>query len=72
VHDAVFSTTGRGTLVRTARWAFIDYGDGGAELYDMEADPRQYVNVADHPEYAGVRKELAALLAEHSAVTAEP
>jgi N-sulfoglucosamine sulfohydrolase len=32
------------------------------ELYDVTIDPHQLKNVAEHPEYAGVRRDLAARL----------
>jgi iduronate 2-sulfatase len=44
VHEAVFSRNGKGRLVRTARWALLQWQDGTAELYDMRDDPQQYVN----------------------------
>ena len=28
------------------RWRYIQYGDGGEELYDAHNDPRQYENLA--------------------------
>ena len=28
------------------RWRYIRYGDGSAELYDIESDPREYKNLA--------------------------
>jgi iduronate 2-sulfatase len=55
VRDAAFSVNGKGFLLREDRWAYIQYGEdaqGGAELFDMQADPKQYVNLATKPEHA--------------------
>jgi len=55
VRDTAFSVNGKGFLLREDRWAYIQYGEdgkGGAELFDMTADPLQYVNLADKPEQA--------------------
>lgn len=70
VRDAAFSVNGKGFLLREDRWAYIQYGEdarGGAELFDMQADPRQYVNLVDRPEQAErvaeFRQKTAAKLA---------
>jgi iduronate 2-sulfatase len=45
---------GKGTLLRTERWAYMKYGKSDEELYDMEKDPGQYTNLVNNPEYAKV------------------
>lgn len=45
--------------VRTARYTYVRYHDGFVELYDRERDPYQVRSVADEPEYAPLRAELA-------------
>jgi len=45
--------------VRTDRWRYIRYADGGEELYDEQADPREWTNLADKPEHAALKAELA-------------
>ena len=50
VHDVVLSS-GKGRLLRTENWAFLDYGKSG-ELYDMEKDLKQYNNLINDPKYA--------------------
>ncbi|MEX2216157.1 MAG: sulfatase [Phycisphaeraceae bacterium] len=53
VRDAAFSVNGKGFLLREDRWAFIQYAEnasGGVELFDMEKDPKQYVNLAEKAE----------------------
>ena len=56
VRDAILCS-GKGRLYRSQRWALLDYGKNG-ELYDMQKDPKQYTNLFDDPEYAGVVTEL--------------
>jgi len=66
VHDVVLSS-GKGRLLRTENWAFLDYGKSG-ELYDMENDPKQYNNLINDPKYAkvlsGLREKLKAKLSK--------
>ena len=62
VHETVYCLRGRNDhLLRTDRWALIRYGRGGTELYDMQADPRQFTNLAADPKH---KKALAELLAK--------
>jgi arylsulfatase A-like enzyme len=59
--DAALTTFGRGNhAVRTDRWRYIRYADGGEELYDHESDPLEWTNLAGLPEHAALKKELAA------------
>jgi iduronate 2-sulfatase len=66
VRDAALSS-GKGRLLRTERWAFLDYGKSG-ELFDMEKDPKQYDNLIGDSNYAEVlaklREKLKAKLSE--------
>jgi arylsulfatase A-like enzyme len=45
--------------VRTERWRYIRYRDGGEELYDETKDPFEWTNLAGKPEFARVKTELA-------------
>lgn len=57
----------QGTLLREDGWAFISYGEDafkGMELFDMHADPKQYTNLVDHPEYASVLKTMQKKMAK--------
>jgi iduronate 2-sulfatase len=67
VRDAAFSVNGKGFLLRTSRWAFIQYGEdgkGGYELFDMEQDPEQYHNLANVPQHAERLAAFKALLTQ--------
>lgn len=44
--------------IRSERWRFIHYADGSEELYDLQNDPQEWVNLIHKP-------ELAAVIAEH-------
>lgn len=44
--------------VRTERWRYIRYEDGGEELYDHHNDPNEWHNLASQPQHAGVIAEL--------------
>jgi arylsulfatase A-like enzyme len=44
--------------VRTERFRFIQYADGSQELYDMQADPNEWKNLAGDEQYRDVVKDL--------------
>lgn len=57
VRDEAFVANGKGFLLRTDRWAYVQYGEQaqkGRQLYDMHADPAQLTNLASDPEHADV------------------
>ena len=45
--------------VRTERWRYIRYSDGGEELYDRSKDEMEWTNLASKPELAQVKQDLA-------------
>ena len=53
--------------VRTETHRYIRYADGSEELYDMQADPHEYTNLADPPEHKALKKSLAAHLPKNPA-----
>lgn len=44
--------------VRTDQYRLIRYTDETTELYDRGNDPNEWVNLADNPEYAEIKKKL--------------
>ena len=48
--------------VRTDRWRYIRYADGGEELYDHSNDEYEWTNLAALPDHEGLKKELAGKL----------
>jgi arylsulfatase A-like enzyme len=54
------TTHGRGNhALRSERWRYIRYEDGGEELYDHASDPHEWTNLAGKPEFAAVKADLA-------------
>jgi arylsulfatase A-like enzyme len=45
--------------VRTERFRYIRYSDGGEELYDHQSDDLEWHNLAGDPQYAVVKRDLA-------------
>jgi iduronate 2-sulfatase len=59
--------------VRSDRWRYIRYQDGGEELYDHRVDPHEWRTLAGVPQYACVIAEHARwLVASNAAVPAWP
>ena len=56
--------------LRSNRWHYIKYRDGGQELYDHWKDPGEHVNLADKSEYAEVIAKLEKSLPKTDALPA--
>ena len=68
VRDTAFSVAParRGFLLRDDKWAYIQYREdasGGVELFDMQRDAKQYVNLARQPDHAGLVERFKTKLA---------
>ena len=62
VRDAALSINRGSFGIRTDDWAFMRYKDGSEELYDMNADPGQFTNLAGIEKHTDKKSELAAKL----------
>jgi iduronate 2-sulfatase len=53
-----------GRSIRTERWRYTEWDEGksGSELYDHDADPEEYTNLADKPDQAATITQLKQLL----------
>jgi arylsulfatase A-like enzyme len=61
---------GRRKMVRTREWKFVHDPMGDTdELYHLADDPWEITNLADDPNYADVRREMALRLADWSICT---
>jgi choline-sulfatase len=49
-------------MIRKGRWKYIHYVRFAPELFDLESDPEEVHNLADHAEFAGTVKELEGVL----------
>jgi len=57
--------------VRSRHYRYIQYEDGGEELYDHQVDPNEWHNVADSADYASKKRELQRHLPGTNVVWAE-
>lgn len=68
-HPAVMTHWQNNHAIRDDQYRYIHYRDGGEELYDHQADPYEWTNLAHKPECAAVKEKLAQWLprvnAEH-------
>jgi arylsulfatase A-like enzyme len=48
--------------IRTERWRYIRYADGGEELYDHDADPYEWTNLAGDTRHATTKERLRGML----------
>jgi iduronate 2-sulfatase len=53
-----------GRSLRNERWRYTewDHGKEGVELYDHDADPHEFRNLAGDPKHAGTQAEMRRLL----------
>ncbi len=58
--EPALTTHGQGNhALRSERWRYIRYADGGEELYDHDSDPNEWTNLAGKPGHAAVKAGLA-------------
>ena len=58
VRTTARSMVGKKLGLRTAKWAYMNYGKQIEELYDMDADPEQFSNLASEGEHEAVLKRF--------------
>jgi arylsulfatase A-like enzyme len=62
------TTYGRNNhAIRTEKWRYIRYSDGGEELYDRDRDPMEWKNLAADPQFAKIKQDLAKWLPRENA-----
>ena len=49
---------GTNHAIRSEKYHYIHYDDGGEELYDMSRDPNQWTNLAASPAHAEIKQRL--------------
>jgi arylsulfatase A-like enzyme len=58
-HPALTTYGQNNHALRSQRWRYIRYADGTEELYDHDADPYEWKNLASDPQCGEVKKSLA-------------
>ena len=51
-------------MVRTDKWKYVYFKGFPPQLFDLEADPNEYVDLGRNPDYESVRHEMLELLVE--------
>lgn len=56
--------TSMGRSIRSDRWRYIEWDNGkaGVQLYDHKNDPKEYINLAQDPEYSKIVNEYSQLI----------
>jgi arylsulfatase A-like enzyme len=58
--------------VRSERWRFIRYADGGEELYDHRCDPYEWTNIASRAELSNIKTQLTKSFPPKNAPAPDP
>ena len=57
-HPVIMTYGYQNHAVRTDRWRYIRYNDGGEELYDHTSDPNEWHNLASQEQYQSIKVAL--------------
>ena len=72
-HVVVFDEYGPVRMVRTGRWKYVHrYGEGPHELYDLENDPGEQINLIDEPHRQSMAEEMRGRLFDWFAQYVDP
>ena len=69
-HPSVSTWGQNNHSVRTERWRYIRYSDGGEELYDHNIDPHEWKNLASDPKFSDIKNQLAVWMPKVNAASA--
>jgi hypothetical protein len=61
-HPAITTFHRNNHSIRTERWRYTHYADGGEELYDHSNDPYEWKNLANEPSLKATKEQLSAML----------
>ncbi|MBS9461865.1 sulfatase [Flagellimonas sp. 389] len=54
--------------VKSSRYRYIRYEDGGEEFYDLENDPNEFINLASSPSYIDEMNKLKSVLPKENSI----
>ena len=69
-HPSVSTWGQNNHSVRTERWRYTRYSDGGEELYDHNIDPHEWKNLASDTKFSAIKKQLAVWMPKVNAANA--
>lgn len=69
-HHSVSTWGQNNHSVRTERWRYTRYSDGGEELYDHNIDPHEWKNLSSDAKFSDIKKQLAVWMPKVNAANA--